>query len=240
MVRRSTAMRPSAMVAARRSSSSSGSFISQCASRRSNSACGPPPSKPRAHSQTWSDRSSATRPLRTLSSTSSGRSPGPLISVSPPTLLAPMTRNQRPPARGGRLGVGAGQVARHRMRHALRRHRRFEALRHDLAGRLRRQHGGERRMRDAHRPGEFRPRRHQQRPAIVDIVGEVLEIGQRQYPALAVAVEDHQVETVELLAEQFLGRKGDQRQLVDRDRRVLLARRPQNREVDQVDRRVGL
>ena len=39
-------------VAMRASSSSSGSFISQCARRRSNSACGPPPSKPRAHSQT--------------------------------------------------------------------------------------------------------------------------------------------------------------------------------------------
>ena len=38
-------------VARRSSSSRSGSFISQCASRRNNSACGPPLSKPRAHSR---------------------------------------------------------------------------------------------------------------------------------------------------------------------------------------------
>ena len=45
-------------VARRVSSSRSGSFISQCARRRSSSRCGPPPSKSRAHSQIWSDSSS--------------------------------------------------------------------------------------------------------------------------------------------------------------------------------------
>ena len=56
---------------------------------------------------------------------------------------------------------------------------------------------------------------------------------------MLVAVEDDQVELVDLLREQLAGREGDQRELVDR-RAVLLLRRPQNGEVDEVDRGVGL
>ena len=44
VVRRSTCSRPSSMLASNRSSSSAGSFINQCATRRSSSAWGPPPS----------------------------------------------------------------------------------------------------------------------------------------------------------------------------------------------------
>ena len=57
--RRSTTSLPPSIRADSRSSSSSGSFISQCATRRSSSACGPPPWWPRDHSQIWSDSSSA-------------------------------------------------------------------------------------------------------------------------------------------------------------------------------------
>ena len=45
------------------------------------------------------------RPFFTLSSTSSGRLSGPLITVWPDTLLAPMMRNQRP-----QLGTGLVSV----------------------------------------------------------------------------------------------------------------------------------
>ena len=72
-----TCSRPASIRAVRSSSSSSGSRISQCAARRSSSACGPPPSWPRDHSQIWSDSSSATRPSPTRSSTSSGAPPAP-------------------------------------------------------------------------------------------------------------------------------------------------------------------
>ena len=58
------------------------------------------------------------------------------------------------------------------------------------------------------------------------------------HAAAAVAVEDDQVELVELDVEQLADRKGDQRQLADR-RAVLLLRRPQDREMDEIDRRIG-
>ena len=56
-VRRDSTSSPSCRAPDSTSSSSSGSFISQCASRRSSSACGPPPSKPRLQSQAWSEAS---------------------------------------------------------------------------------------------------------------------------------------------------------------------------------------
>ena len=49
-VRRVTSMRPPTEVARSASSSRSGSFISQCATLRTSSGCGPPPSMPRFHS----------------------------------------------------------------------------------------------------------------------------------------------------------------------------------------------
>ena len=76
-VRRSISTAPSSPVPRSTSSSSSGSFISQCASRRSSSSCGPPPSKPRLQSQAWSEPSTAIRPSPSRASTSSGRPSGP-------------------------------------------------------------------------------------------------------------------------------------------------------------------
>ncbi len=81
----------------------------------------------------------------------------------------------------------------------------------------------------------FRPRRDQQRAALFDIFGDVVVIEDRQHVAVLVAVEDDQVEIVDLLDEQLARREGDQRQFVDR-RAVLLFRRPQNGEMHQVDR----
>ena len=143
---------PSAMVADSRSSSSSGSFISQCARRRSNSACGPPPSKPRAHSQAWSDSSSATRPLlhvveheqRLVVRPAHHRLAGDLVRADQAEPAAPARRRRRacwrradrasPDGRGpARVTIGLKPCV------------------DDLAGRLRRQHGGQRRAVDAHR-----------------------------------------------------------------------------------------
>ena len=103
------------------------------------------------------DRTAVRRrgPCFTRSSTRSGWSFGPLITVSPEILLAPMMRNQRPQV-GGDVAVlppGRSRVTGWAM--PCGRHHRLEALRDDLARRLRRQHGGERRAVDAHRPARI-------------------------------------------------------------------------------------
>ena len=98
VLRRSTISWPRSTRAVSACSSSSGSFISQCAVRRSSSACGPPPSWPRDHSQIWSDSSSATRPSPTRSSSSSGAPSGPLISASPLDSAGAMPAVPRAPA----------------------------------------------------------------------------------------------------------------------------------------------
>jgi len=77
-----------------------------------------------------------------------------------------------------------------------------------------------------------------QRAALPHIAGDILEIGLRQDAAPAVAVEDDEVELVDLDVEQLADREGDQRQLADR-RAVLLFRRTQDREMHQLDRGVG-
>ena len=53
-------------------------------------------------------------------------------------------------------------------------------------------------------------------PPLYDIARDVLEIGQRQDAVFAVAVEDDQIEAVELFREQLLGREDDQRQFLER------------------------
>src|SRR5262249_59289452 len=82
-------------------------------------------------------------------------------------------------------------------------------------------------------PRKGRPRRNQHGAAIADISGNVVEIDNGQHPLPRIAVEDDELEVVDLLLEQFTGRKRDQGQFVDR-RPVLLLRRPQNGEVDEV------
>ena len=101
-LRRSMTRRPSRMRPRRPSSSRSGSFISQWASRRRSSAWGPPPSKPRAHSQMWSLINWATRPFPTRSRISNGLSSRPCMSTTPVPGPASTCRNQRP-----HLGVSA-------------------------------------------------------------------------------------------------------------------------------------
>ncbi len=75
--------------------------------------------------------------------------------------------------------------------------------------------------------------------AIKQLGSIVSQIEQGQDAAPLIAVEDDQVELVELLLEQFAGREGDQRQLID-GRAVLLLRRAENGEMHEVDSGVGL
>jgi hypothetical protein len=102
-----------------------------------------------------------------------------------------------------------------------------------------RQGGDQRRVGDGVLAGIFRTGGDQQRAAAAHIFGDVVVIERRQDVAVLVAVEDDQVEILDLLDEQLARREGDQRQFVDR-RAVLLFRRAQDGEVDEVDRGVGL
>ena len=87
--------------------------------------------------------------------------------------------------------------------------------------------------------GELGTGHLEQRAAVLDILGDVVEVSERQQTAARVAVEDHQIELVQLDLEQLARGEGDQRQLADR-RAVLLLRRAQDGEVHQIDRRVRL
>ena len=92
------------------SSSRSGSFISQCARRRVRSTCGPPPSKPRAQSQIWSESSSATRPLPSCASTRSGLSRAPDMIELPLSTFASTCRNHSPQFGGSAFAPASPRV----------------------------------------------------------------------------------------------------------------------------------
>ncbi len=115
---------------------------------------------------------------------------------------------------------------------------RLEAFFVNIAGGLGRQNRPKRRAGKAQWRAEARAGRLEKGAALADVAGDVFEVGLRDHPAAAVAVEYDQVEFVELDVEQFADRKGDQRQFADR-RAVLLFRRPQDREMDEVDRGIG-
>ena len=51
------------------------------------------------------------------------------------------------------------------------------------------------------------------------------------------AVEDDEIELAQLDVEQFIDRKGDESQFIDR-RRILVVGRPQDGEMDEIDRGV--
>ena len=107
------------------------------------------------------------------------------------------------------------------------------------AARLGRQDDVERRAPDAGLAGVVGSGRHQHRAALAHIARDIVEIDDRQHALARVAVEDDELELVDLLLEQLAGREGDQRELVDR-RAVLLLRRAQNGEMDEIDAGVGL
>ena len=129
--------------------------------------------------------------------------------------------------------VGGDRMAMAQLRDA----RREAPLHHPGSG-LDRQHPAQRRAVEAFGAGEILARGDQQRAAVAHIAGDVLEIIVRQDAAALVAVEDDQVELVDLLHEELLGREGDQRELEYRDE-ILLLRRAQDGEMHQVDGAVG-
>src|SRR5580704_17339355 len=134
--------------------------------------------------------------------------------------------------------AGPRQVGGHRMAPAWLAQLRLEPFLIDIAARFGRQDLAERGAEQAHRRAEARPGRFEKGAAFADIFDHILDISLWDHSASAVAVEDNQVELVELDVEQFADREGDQRQFADR-RAVLLFGRPQNREMNQIDRRVG-
>ena len=131
------------------------------------------------------------------------------------------------------------QPGRDRVAQAGIRRLRRETVLGDIAGRAHRQDGRQGRAVEARRPGKGRTRRHQERTAIFHIAGDIVEIERRHDIAPAIAVENDQIELAQALHEELLDREADQSQLVHR-RRVTAVWRPQDGEVDQVDRRVGL
>lgn len=105
-------------------------------------------------------------------------------------------------------------------------------------GRPRRHDLSKRRLPQALDGGEFWPGRDQHRAAAFDVIADIGEIGGRQDAALAVAVEDDQIELVDLVDEQLLRREGDQRQFRHRHA-VLLLGRAQDGEMHEIDARIG-
>ena len=137
-----------------------------------------------------------------------------------------------------RICVRAFEPARHRMALAEIGERGAKCAVGGAAARLGRQDDIERRAPDAGLARIVGPGRDQHRAALAHIARDVVEIDDRQHALARVAVEDDELELVDLLLEQLAGREGDQRQLVDR-RAVLLLRRPQDGEMDEIDAGVG-
>ncbi len=185
----------------------------------------------------WSESSSATRPSPSRESTSSGLSSGAFHDRG--ALGGAGVDQAEPAAPVRRVLVGAFEPARHRMALAelgelgAERRRRWCARSARPAGHI------ERRAPDAGLARIVGAGRDQHRAALAHVARDVVEIDDRQHALARVAVEDDELELVDLLLEQLARREGDQRQLVDR-RAVLLLRRAQDGEMDEIDAGVGL
>ena len=155
--------------------------------------------------------------------------PGRLLDVDQAEPAAPVRR----------AGFAAGKAAGERMAFPDIGQPGEERLGDDLAGGRRRQHRRQRRVVEAAVVGIVGTGADQQCPAVADVARDVVEVEDRQHAVVRVAVEDDQVERVDLFREELAGGEGDQRQFVDRCA-VLLLRRAQDGEVDEVDRGVGL
>src|ERR1700737_3258022 len=114
----------------------------------------------------------------------------------------------------------------------------LEALLKDVSGWLGRQYRSEWGAGKAQWRAEARTDGFQKSPAVADIARDVFEVGLWDHPSSAVPVEYNQIELVELYIEQLTDRKRDQRQFADR-RAVLLFGRPQDREMNEIDRWIG-
>src|SRR6516165_5256451 len=132
-----------------------------------------------------------------------------------------------------RVGGRALEAARHRMALAEVGQARHEGLLGGVAVGLRGQHRFQGRLPEAGRARIVAPRCHQHGAALAHVAGDVVEIDRLQHALACVAVEDDELELVDLLLEQLARRKGDERELIDR-RAVLLLRRAQDGEMHQV------
>ena len=141
------------------------------------------------------------------------------------------------PAAPFRRLAATGQARRHRVAHAGLCRLGGETAIGDIACRTHGQYGRQRRAIEAGCTGKGRTSRHQQCAAIFHIAGDIVEIERRHDIAPAITVEDNQIELVQAFHEQFLDRKSDQGEFVDRGC-ITPVRRPQDREVNQIDRRV--
>ncbi len=74
---------------------------------------------------------------------------------------------------------------------------------------------------------------------VVHVARDVVVVDELQDAPVLIAVEDDEVEILDLVREQLLGREGDERELIDR-RAVLLLGRAQNGEVHEIDGGVRL
>ena len=109
----------------------------------------------------------------------------------------------------------------------------------DAARRRRRQDGRQRRAMDREHIRVVVAGRDQKRAAVlVDVTCDVLVVHELQDSLVLVAVEDDEIEIVDLLRKEFARRKRDKRELIDR-RAVLLFRRAKDREVHKVDGGIG-
>src|SRR5258708_12128434 len=115
---------------------------------------------------------------------------------------------------------------------------RLEAVVDEAPGGLGWQDRAERRAVKAEGRTEIRSRRLEQRAAFLNITRDVLDIGVRYDAAPLVAIEDDEIELVELDVEQLPDREGDERELADR-RAVLLLGGTQDGEMDEIYRRAG-
>src|SRR5690606_36414 len=130
------------------------------------------------------------------------------------------------------------EAARDRVAFADSRETWIERLFRHGTGRQGRQGAIKRRAGNRHFACIFRAGCDQQGAAILHILRDVIVIEEWQHIAVLVAVENDEVELVDLVDEEFTRREGDQRQFVNR-RAVLLFRRAQNGEVDEIDGSIG-
>src|SRR3984893_8036918 len=143
-----------------------------------------------------------------------------------------------PPARCAIRCPRPGQPLGYRMPAAEVRDPRLEAFFNDVSGGLGRQYCSERSAGKAQRRAKARTDSFQKSPSVADIARDIFEIGLWDHPSSAVPVEYDQIELVELYIEQLTDRKLDHQQFADR-RAGLLFGRPQDREMNEIDRWIG-
>ena len=124
------------------------------------------------------------------------------------------------------------------MPHALIGQRWHDVFRNDFPGWERWKNAGQRCAGKTGRTGKALTGNHQKRTAFIDIARHIGEIAHRDNAAAFILIKDDQVEAIQFFFKQLFSWKGDQRHFFKRGN-VALIGRPQDREVNQIDRWVG-